>query len=111
MYYIFAVEAQFYLPSFDQCTLPFLRDVLAGRKKLIKLRDLCMVNVPRLKDFKIDVLFDHAMRDPEARMYLPDPSKFGEKTVSRKFLYNVSTGLQNLLFAPSVNHLCRSFQH
>ena len=70
-----------------------MRDVLAGRKKLIKLRDLAMVNVPRLNDFNTDNLFRHAMEDPIARVYLPDPSKHGERTVSRKFLYNVSPDL------------------
>ena len=51
-----------------------------------------MVNVPRLKDFKTEVLYEHAMRDPEVRLYLPDASKHDERTVSRKFLYNVSAG-------------------
>ena len=67
-----------------------MRDVLAGRKKLIKLRDLAMVNVPRLADFNTENLFRQAMEDPEARMFLPDASRNGERTVSRKFLYNVS---------------------
>ena len=89
MWYILAVEGQFYLPSYDQCTLPFMRDVLASRKKLIKLRDVSMVNVPRLSDFNTDRLWKQAMEDVDARIHLPDPSKNGDRTVSRKFLYTV----------------------
>ena len=96
MCYILSVEAQYHLPSYDHCTLPFMRDVLAGRKKLIRLRDLAMVNVPRLKDFNTEFLFRHAMEDGMARDYLPDPTRNGERTVSRKFLYNVSPALSQV---------------
>ena len=102
MWYILSVEAQYHLPSYDHCTLPFMRDCLAGRKKLIKLRDLAMVNVPRLADFNTDNLYRHAMDDPMARLHLPDASRSGERTVSRKFLYNVSLAPargQNKIFA------------
>jgi hypothetical protein len=33
---ILKYEGQFFLPPFEQCSLAFLRDCLAGRKRLLK---------------------------------------------------------------------------
>jgi hypothetical protein len=51
LYIILTIEGQLHLPPYDDCTMDFMRDALAGRKKLLTNRDLCPVNVPRYKEF------------------------------------------------------------
>ena len=66
----------------------WLRDILAGRKRLIRNADLCPVNIPRIAEFNCDRLYKQALDDPMAALYLPDPSSDGKSNVSRKFLFN-----------------------
>ena len=51
LYTILGIEGQFHLSPYDECSLEFLRDVLKRRKKLIRNRYICPVNVPRYKEF------------------------------------------------------------
>ena len=86
--HILAIEGQYHLPSADDITMAWLREVLAGRKRLIRNQDLCPVNVPRIPEFSCDRLYKQAIEDPEASLYLPDPGADGKRNVSRKFLFN-----------------------
>ena len=45
---------QYNLPSYDETTVHYMREILAGRKKLFKLKDMNPVNVPRISEFKAD---------------------------------------------------------
>ena len=83
-----AVEGQYHTPPIDEINMDFLRDVLAGRKLLIKLSDLCQVNVPRIREFDCNMLYKQAMGDETARRYLPEPTPEGKRTIGRKFLFN-----------------------
>ena len=80
------------MPTFDESTVHFMREVLAGRKKLIKLKDLVPVNVPRLTEFQADRLYEHSIKDAKCKQYLPDPPTDSfRRPVGRKFLFNVKT--------------------
>jgi len=71
--------------------MEFLRDALSGKKRLIKNRELAMVNVPRYKEFNATNLYKAAVADEELRIFLPDvTSQKSSKTINRKFLFNVS---------------------
>ena len=68
-----------------------MRDCVAGRKLLFKLKDLVPVNVPRMNEFCADAMYKAAIEDPVGRRYLPDPiGKNQRRPVGRKFLFNVS---------------------
>jgi hypothetical protein len=82
------LEGQLHLPPYDDCTMEFMRDCLAGRKRLLTNREVCPVNVPRFKEFNSTNLQNLAMGDADLRHYLPDPSD--KKPINRKFLFNVS---------------------
>ena len=90
---ILAVAGQFHMPPYDEVTVYFMREVIAGRKFLIKLKDLVPVTVPRLNDFNADRLYKQAMEDEQARMYLPDTTNDAHRPCSRKFLFDVSSPL------------------
>ena len=106
LYQTLAVEFQYHLPVFDECSLVFLREVLAGRKLIFKLSELNCARVPRLTEFKTDILWNHAMNDFRARKYLPEPSNQKVRPVGRKFLFDVSP----LLIHPRARSSTRSSQ-
>ena len=71
-----------------------MREILAGRKKLFKLKEILPVNVPRISEFKADVLYEYAMKDDICKLYLPDPpTDSTRRPCNRRFLYNVSPHL------------------
>ena len=87
---ILAVAGQFYMPPYDDITVHFMREVIAGRKFLIKLKDLVPVTVPHMNDFNADRLYKQAMEDEQAQRYLPDATNDARRPCSRKFLFDVS---------------------
>ena len=52
--------------------MPFLRDVLAGRKRLLKLDSVRHVEVPRFKEFSTKSLLGPALNDAELLPFLPN---------------------------------------
>jgi len=94
LYIILTIEGQLHLPPYDDCTMEFMRDALAGRKKLLTNRDLCPVNVPRYKEFNSTNLQSLAMQDDELRAYLPEVTS-QNKVINRRFLFNVSLSSLN----------------
>ena len=88
-YQILLYEAQMHLPSYDQTPMSFLKEVFAGRKKLLLYSELKPVNVPRLKEFCADRIYQLAMEDQRVFQYLPDPIKSKIRPVNKTFLFNV----------------------
>jgi hypothetical protein len=90
LYVILSIEGQFHLPPFDECTMEFMRDALSGKKRLLTNREVASVNVPRYKEFNTANLYKAAIADEELRHFLPDAPEKGQKSINRKFLFNVS---------------------
>ncbi len=92
IYTILSFEGQYYLPPYDECSMEFIREALAGKKKLLKNSQVVLVEVPRYKEFKVMNLYDSALKDDQLKMFLPDkkedeaPSK---QSINKKFLFNV----------------------
>ena len=61
LYQILLIEAQYHLPTYDMCTLEFLRQCLAGQKKLFRMSELKPVKVPRLAEFSAQHLYEMAL--------------------------------------------------
>ena len=61
--HLLSVIGQYHLPQVDAITLPFLRDVLAGRKRLFKMSELNPVNVPRIQEFQCENLYRACLDD------------------------------------------------
>ena len=58
---ILLYEGQYYLPPYDDCSMEFLRDALAGDKLLLKNKDVTHVSVPRYKEFNVKNLLKCAL--------------------------------------------------
>ena len=52
--------------------MPFLRDVLSGRKRLLKLNQVRHVEVPRYREFTTKSLLGPALNDAELQPFLPN---------------------------------------
>ena len=102
--HMLAIEGQYHLPCADDITMSWLREVLAGRKQLIKNKDLCPVNVPRIPEFSCDRLYQQAINDEQAKAYLPDPSADGKRNISRKFLFNGTVARSKFTLVASDRH-------
>ena len=61
--HLLAVVGQYHIPPIDSITLPFLKEVLAGRKKLFKNSELNNVNVPRIAEFECNRLWQACLED------------------------------------------------
>ena len=91
LWQILGVVGQYHLPSYDDTTVFFMREVLAGRKKLLKLKELVPVNVPRISEFQADHLYQSALKNTQCKPYLPEPAEGSvRRPVGRKFLFDVS---------------------
>ncbi len=72
IYFILSYEGQYYLPPYDECSMEFIRDCLAGKKKLIKNCNIMLVEVPRYKEFNVKRLLDSALNEDDIKLFLPD---------------------------------------
>ena len=63
IYNILAVEGQMYIPPYDECPIEYLRDALAGRKHVLRNRDVAMVVVPKYKEFNLGAMWEGALND------------------------------------------------
>jgi hypothetical protein len=79
---------QMYCPRPDEVTMDYVRDLLAGRKKLIRLVDLQSIKVPRIREFDCETIYKEALANAEIRIFLPEPTPDGKRTVSRDFIFN-----------------------
>lgn len=52
--------------------MEFLRDILSGKKQVLKNSDVTHVSVPRYKEFNVKNLLRCALLEADLRMYLPD---------------------------------------
>ena len=61
LFTILTLEGQFYLPTFDNCTLYFLQQCLMGKKRLLRMCEVKQVSVPRYTEFSQLKLYDMAI--------------------------------------------------
>ena len=76
------------MPGVDDINMPWLKQILSGKKKLIRNADLCTVTVPRIPESSCEKLYLAAIDDLDAKVYLPDPGLDRKRNVSRKYLFN-----------------------
>ena len=71
----------------QECPLPFIKDVMAGRKKLLTQSQVCHVEVPRYREFTTKHLLAAALNDAELQPYLPALKP--TDTIHKQWLFNV----------------------
>ena len=88
----------------------FLRAVLADKKKLLKLSEVKMINVPKYEELSVKKLFPYLKDDPIFMMYLPDYFPKGH-TPDREYFFNVLNTLMPQYVSKIIAHASRCRNH
>jgi hypothetical protein len=69
----------YFLPSFQNTRVEFLKAILKGEKKALKAKDVSHIAVPHFKELSVKRLLLESMSFPEIRSYLPEGKMLGSK--------------------------------
>ena len=87
-YHILTYSLQFYLPDESVITKDFLKDVLAGKKDLLKKSEVITVEVTHYDELSVKALWPEFKKDPDMNCYFPDKYPVG-KGPPREYFFNV----------------------
>ena len=73
---------------YDMITKDHLKDVLAGKKKLLKIKDVNFCNPPAFDEIGVKNLFEKVMRMPEVKIFFPEIWPKGRQC-DKSYFYNV----------------------
>ncbi len=74
------------------CTLTFLKDVLAGKKNLLKISNIVGIpDLPKIREINAAVIWADIKRDRTIRGYFPDAYITSERTPNREYMFNVDS--------------------
>ena len=62
---------QLYLPHKRETNKDFLKEVLMGKKLLLKMNEVKPVNVPKYDELSLHHLLKNALEDPILKQYFP----------------------------------------
>ena len=63
---------------YDQINKDFLRDVLKGKKKLLKMKEVNFCNVPSYDEIGVKALYEKVVKLPGMAQYFPDKMPVGK---------------------------------
>ena len=69
-------------------TKDYLKDVLAGNRKLMRMSDIRFVNIPAYNELNIDNLYLKALKQPEMSEFFPKSYPKGRKC-DRAYFFNI----------------------
>jgi hypothetical protein len=78
-----------FLPSLKGTPLAFLRDILAGKKKVFKCNDIATREIPRYPEISVKALYDDALTVPELALYLPSKEYMKKRLPERTFFFGI----------------------
>jgi hypothetical protein len=97
--YSFSI-GQYYLPPYTEANLEFMRDVISGKKKLIKNDDVKIITVPNLPELSALRLCKLAHADRVISKYLPEYNE--NRSYNRKFLFTVINTVKRDFFPTNI---------
>ena len=65
-------SVQYHLPEHSVITKDFLKDVLVGKKMLMKKADVDTISVPNYDELSVKQLFQEFKKDQKFMMFFPD---------------------------------------
>ena len=101
VYRFLSSEVRAYLPSYETVTVSHLRDLAMGVKKIIRCKEVKVIDVPHFEGLAIKNIFAFASQTPEVENALP-PSKEIAK-LCRGYLANVIYTIMGEPFRQWVN--------
>ena len=79
---------QFYLPPESLVNKDFLKDVLAGKKQLMKKSEIDPIQVPHYDELSVKELYPMFSKDAEMMCYFPDKYPVS-KGPPREYFFNI----------------------
>ena len=73
---------------FELITKDHMKAVLAGDKKLLKMKEVKFCNPPAYDEIGVRALYDKIMTDVEVKQYFPDKLPKG-RSMDKSYIYNV----------------------
>ena len=70
------------------CNKDFIRAVVSGKKKMLKLKDVRFICVPKYDELSIKNIFHQFRQYPEVMLYLPDEYPAG-RGPNKEFFWNI----------------------
>lgn len=78
------------MPPDRMCTLSFLREVLSGSKKLMKVNNLSGIpKIPRIPEINTKLIWEEIKSEEQISIYFPSVYLFGIRIPDREYMFNV----------------------
>jgi len=87
LYFLLVVEADLFLPKMETIDYWFLKQVLSGEKKALKNTEVKVKDLPKLKNIKVEDLYQYSLSVDTIRPFMPDYRN--GKLPERRFLISV----------------------
>lgn len=81
----------------------FLKMILAGQKKLMPLKDVKWVSVPKFEELAVSNIMKMMEKDPEFMAYFPDKLPKG-RTAGREYFWNILNTTNELYVSRLITH-------
>jgi len=98
-----STSLQLYLPPDYLINRDFLKLVLTGRKKLIPLKDVKYVNVPKYEELSVEKMWPIMKPDAEFMAHFPDTLPKG-RNAPREYFWNVLNTVHELYVQRLISH-------
>ena len=86
--HVCSYSLQFYLPPESLVNKDFLKDVLVGKKQLMKKSAIKSIEVPHYEEISVKALYPEFKKDAEMMSYFPDKYPAG-KAPPREYFFNI----------------------
>ena len=96
-------QLQLYVPPEKMLNRDFMKQLLAEDKKLLELRHVVHVNVPRYDELSVKKFWPLMQQDPAFMQYMPDPTPDG-RLPEREYFWNVFNTLQTEYVGRLIEH-------
>ena len=94
---------QYYVPKQTMYNKDFLKAILAGSKKLYKLKDVKFINVPLYDELSVKKFWPIMQKDEEFMKYFPDILPVG-RLPDRDYFWNIFNTLNEEYVAKLISH-------
>ena len=86
LYRLLSVDLGWFLPSYRRCPIRFLRQLLAGEKKVLLVTDVKTFDVPQYPELSVMKLYPYIKETQELNIFFPD---YDPELPERKFMLSV----------------------
>ena len=94
---------QLYCPPHFMMHRDFMKQVLAGRKKLLPLKNVKRVTVPKYEELAVEKIFAIVNRDPDVMAYFPD-SLPKNRNIAREYFWNILNTVHETYVQRLISH-------